>query len=127
MCLLAASSEVGGQSVIPLVSERMAHKLAASTLSSKAQHFSGMRFDREKGYHPKGFYWFEVTANVPDGASPLLGYFAVNEITGDVWDPIPCRELKSSFIRRFQQQMVGAKRISTAEFQKASRNHPCEP
>lgn len=126
----------GGQNPPVLVSETMAHKLAISTLTIKARHFSGMRFDTEDQAGRKlaasaaltrKFYWFDVTANVPDMASPLLGYFAVNKTTGDVWDSGSCRRLHSVFIWHFQKQLIEKKEISHNEFSKLSTKAPCEP
>ncbi|MGH9743889.1 MAG: hypothetical protein ACRD51_16205 [Candidatus Acidiferrum sp.] len=117
------------------VSQDMAHQLAVSTMTVKAQRFRGVRFGDEDGMpeklgisplKAKKFYWFDVTANLPDMASPLLGYFAVNKITGDVWTPVPCEKVGSSFIRHFQQHLIREKKVATGEFQKASAIIPCE-
>jgi len=125
--LLFATSKGRGQETAPAVSEGLAHALAASTLTAAAQRLPGMRFDREKAPHPEGFYWFEVTANVPDEASPLLGYFAVNKMTGDVWDPVQCMKLASATIRRFQGQLRQKGKISAAEFHRIAGEAPCHP
>lgn len=125
----------GAQSRIALVGEEIAHKLAVSTLADSGKHLSGMRFGREEqmgdkmagsAARGKEFYWFDITANAPDMASPLVGYFAVNKITGDVWDPVTCRKLRSSFIRRFQQQLR-QRTVSGWKFRDQSLKAPCEP
>ncbi len=109
------------------VNEELAHKLAISTLTASARRLPGMRFDREKSPHPEAFYWFEVTANVPDGVSALLGYFAVNMRTGDVWNPVQCRKLTSTVIRHFQEQLRQKGAISTAELHQMADEAPCQP
>jgi hypothetical protein len=114
-----------GQEVTYLVSEEQAHVLARSTLTATARRLPDMRFDREKTPHIKGFYWFEVTANVPDSTSPLLGYFAVNEVTGDVWNPVQCKRLTTSDIRRFQEHL--RKKGKITDFRRISDQAPCEP
>jgi hypothetical protein len=125
--LLLTSTGVQGQKTAPVVSEDLAHKLAVSTLTPNARRLPSMRFDREKAPHPEGFYWFEVTANVRDGASPLLGYFAVNKTTGDVWNPVQCRKLASTAIRHLQEQLRQKGAISAAEFHRIADEAPCQP
>jgi hypothetical protein len=123
--LLSAPAKLHGQEATPAVTEKTAHELAESTLTAEARQFSGMRFDREQGPHVAGFYWFEVTADVPDGASPLLGYFAVNKVTGDVWAPVPCEKLTSPEIRRLQRRLRG--QADAKDFHEASKRAPCPP
>ncbi len=125
--LLLTANAGRGQESVPVVSEDLAHTLARSTLTVSARRLPGMRFDREKASHPDGFYWFEVTANVPDEASPLLGYFAVNKATGDVWNPVQCRKLTSVAIRHFQEQLRLKRKISATEFRRLSGEAPCQP
>lgn len=125
--LLLTATGVQGQETAPAVSEDLAHKLAVSTLTQNARRLPGMRFDREQTPHAEGFYWFEVTANVPDEASPLLGYFAVNKRTGDVWNPVQCRKLASTAIRHFQKQLRQKGAISAAEFHRIAADAPCQP
>lgn len=125
--LLFAANTGLGQKAAPAVSEEEAHTLAVSTLTANARHLPGMRFDREKAPHPEGFYWFEVTANVPDEASPLLGYFAVNKTTGDVWNYVQCRKLTSPAVRHFQEQLRQKGEISEAEFHRIAEQAPCQP
>ena len=126
--VLLSTANMGlGQEPAHAVSEEMAHTLAVSTLTAKARHLPGMRFDREKAPHPEGFYWFEVTANVPDDASPLLGYFAVNKTTGDVWNYVQCRRLTSTAIRHFQEELRQKGATSAAELQRIADEAPCQP
>ncbi|SRR5579875_2265449 len=115
------------EQAIPNVSERLAHTLAKSTLTANAQHLPGMRFDREIAPHPPDFYWFEITAKVPDQVSPLLGYFAVNKMTGDVWNFTQCKKLTSLVIRKLQDELRKEGKISTQDFEHFSREAPCEP
>jgi hypothetical protein len=125
---LLLTANIGwGQETAAAVSEDLAHTLAASTLTPSARRLPGMRFDREKASQPEGFYWFEATANVPDAASPLLGYFAVNKVTGDVWNPVQCKKLASGAIRRFQDQLRKKAKISATEFRRIAEEAPCQP
>lgn len=109
------------------LSEDHARSLAVSTLTAAARRLPGIRFQEEKRPHPEGFYWFEITANTPNDVSPLLGYFAVNKTTGDVWNPVQCKRLTSSAIRRFQEQLRRKAKISDAEFRQIAATAPCWP
>jgi hypothetical protein len=123
--LVSAADKGREQETAPAVSEEFAHTLAISTLEADVRQLPGMRFDRELAPHPEGFYWFEVTAKVPNDASPLLGYFAVNKMTADVWDPVRCRMLTSVAIRRLQIQL--RRKISISEFLQKKGKAPCQP
>jgi hypothetical protein len=49
------------------------------------------------------FYFFAATWPNPAG-SPVIGYFAVNPWTGDVWDE-GCRRLESPSLKKLQAQI----------------------
>jgi hypothetical protein len=84
--LLAFSSAVAASP--RKLTEAEAQKLALLALRPNARKLPGLRFDSYAGFPGRvGFYWFEITAEVPDNASPILGHYAVNEATGDVWEP----------------------------------------
>lgn len=121
--LLVSCSNAGGQGPERDrgVTVDLAHDLAKSTLTETARHLAGMRFDAEKQPHDYRFYWFEITAKTPDDISPLLGYFAVNKINGDVWDPVACIKLNSPFIRSFKRTGYKGSAI------KSLKRAPCEP
>lgn len=125
--IFAADNKSLSHELSSTVTEDEAHALAASTLISNARRLPGMRFDRELHPHPSTFYWFEITANVPNGESPLLGYFAVNKKTGDVWNWVQCIKLTSSVIRRFQNNLRQHRKMSDAEFHKMAGEDPCQP
>ena len=124
---LFGGSEIWGQEGSPTLGKDLAHTLAVSTLTPGARRLPGMRFDSEKASHPEGFYWFEVTADVPGGASALLGYFAVNKVTGDVWDPVQCKKLSSVTIRRIQDHIRQNEKNSAVRSHRAATDAPCRP
>jgi len=49
------------------------------------------------------FYFFAATWPNPVG-SPVIGYYAVNPATGDVWD-IGCRRLTTPLLRKRQNEI----------------------
>lgn len=105
-----------------------ARQLATMALPRFARELPDLRLDANNGYPGvSGFYWFEATASVPDQTSPILGHFAVNQTTGDVWDPVSCRKVTSPDLRNLQARM--RKRIGLADRDLAhlSKLAPCEP
>jgi hypothetical protein len=50
------------------------------------------------------FYFFAATWPNPTG-SPIIGYFAVNPSTGDVWNAAGCERLTSRSVKKLQQSI----------------------
>ncbi len=50
------------------------------------------------------FYYFEVIVS-NDVASPVVGHYAVNPWTGDVWNPALCTRVTSPSIERIQERI----------------------
>lgn len=103
-----------------------AHRLAILTLVPSARRFPNMRFEALGPPHPAGFYLFELTAKTPDGTSPVLGNFAVNAHTGDVWDIGLCTRLSSAALTRARRQVRLKLRLTARDFAARSRATPCE-
>jgi hypothetical protein len=68
------------------------------------------------------FFFFEATWPNPTG-SPVIGYFAVNRWTGDVWDQ-GCRSFSSWSIRARQAQIREKAGIPTAVFRELHTKRP---
>jgi hypothetical protein len=59
--------------------------------------------NRPDKYDPD-FFYFEVV--VPNRvASPIVGHFAVNPWTGDVWDPGSCEQVNSPSLGKIQRSL----------------------
>ena len=104
-----------------------AHELARLSLTLPARNFVGMKFEVETALRPGPFYWFSVTARVPADVSPLLGSFAVNSVTGDVWDPVVCKKLVNKEISDLQRELRRKAHISRNAYNHAAQTAPCEP
>jgi len=48
------------------------------------------------------FYFFEARWANPKPASVIVGHYAVDPNTGDVWDGVVCSEFTSPLLRRLQ-------------------------
>jgi hypothetical protein len=71
--------------------------LIALNLNGPAVKIERMRYD----YAPE-FYAFMASWPNPGGSS-LLGYYAVNPWTGDVWDTIACKRVTSASLHQEQE------------------------
>jgi hypothetical protein len=77
---------------------------------------------------PAGFYAFEATASPPNpSASPIIGSFAVNRATGDVWRLVVCRTVESPALKRSQNSLRKRIGLSRVELHRLQRRAPCEP
>jgi hypothetical protein len=61
---------------------------------------SGIDLDNEAHADDPGFYFFGATWPNPTG-SPVIGYFAVNSVTGDIWDQ-GCRLITTPSVQWLQ-------------------------
>jgi len=127
--LLAGVTTAGAwrQSGGARVSKREAHDLALSTLLPRARSSPGIQFDTVLTEPPRGFYTFEIVADTPPGTSFNLGFFAVNERTGDVWDWSACIHLSSPEIVRVQRRLRRESGVSARAFRTLSNVAPCQP
>lgn len=73
------------------------------------------------------FYFFEATWDNPQG-SVVIGHYAVDSRTGDVWDGVVCREIQTRSLRRLQQQIRKSMGIDEKGYQRLRRTGPmCSP
>ncbi len=70
------------------------------------------------------FYFFEVTWSSPTWASPLVGSYAVDPKTGDVWDGIVCRQFKGSKLEELQRAARRKIGLTDGEYRKLRRHGP---
>jgi len=73
-------------------------------------------------YFPR-FYVFEGTSNNPIG-SVITGHYAVDSLTGDVWDAIVCREYKSQHLRKLQESLRKRHGISARDYHRLRARGP---
>lgn len=68
------------------------------------------------------FYFFAASWANPVG-SPIIGYFAVNPWTGDVWDS-GCRRLKSPSLRKLQESIRKPLRLNKKMYKELHAKMP---
>jgi hypothetical protein len=69
------------------------------------------------------FYFFAATWPNPAG-SPMIGYFAVNPWTGDVWNAAGCEHLTSKSIERLQQDIRKRSHFKREDYVKLREKKP---
>ena len=72
------------------------------------------------------FYEFSVTWDNPNGAV-VVGFFAVNRATGDVWKLVVCSKVESAHLRRLQAALRRRIKLREDEFRKLKDEAPCDP
>lgn len=84
-----------------------ARALAKLALTRKAQELTTLSFTPAQGLgsHKEMFYWFEATGDICRDCSPVLGHFAVNRATGDVWDAVSCKQYHSDDLTELQMRL----------------------
>jgi hypothetical protein len=72
------------------------------------------------------FYRFEVYWDNPTPGSIMVGSFAVNKATGDVWELYFCKKKRSKELASMQRDLRKAIDMSPEELQKLTDKAPCE-
>ena len=95
---IAFGSVANGRAIGPATARRLVRQaLIAVNQEAPSVRVEPLRYD----YAPE-FYAFAATWPNSDG-DPLIGYFAVNPWTGDVWDINACKRISSPALRREQE------------------------
>jgi hypothetical protein len=104
-----------------------ATQLVLAALPSKTKQLP--KFGLEGGLDSSDprFYMFEAYwAGAPNG-SMVIGNYAVDASTADVWNaPAACDELSTPALRKFQKQVRSRIRLSPTEYRKKKRRCPLE-
>ena len=124
---LICASYLHGQAKNAAITDSQAHELARMTMLPSGRNLPDMQFNEEDALKPGPFYWFSITARVPDDESPLLGAFAVNKLSGDVWDVVSCKKLVNKDVlsaqARLRHEMHTSEKVSASQWHIA----PCTP
>lgn len=105
-----------------------AQELVAIYLGKKVTSLPHFGLDTLASFDRPMFYAFEVTAtnSAPD-ASPVIGSYAVNRATGDVWKLVVCERIDTPSLRRAQRTMISRIKLDRKEFRDLGARAPCEP
>ncbi len=70
------------------------------------------------------FCFFEASADHPGPGSGVVGHYAVDRSTGDVWDGVVCRELRSPGLENLQRTVRKRIGLTEKEYRKLRRPGP---
>jgi len=108
------------------VTEDEARKLTIQALDPKVRKLPKLSLDNYGTKENLTFYQFAVTWDNPKG-SVMVGFFAVNRVTGDVWKLVVCRRIESENLRRLQLMIRKQINLTSQEYNKFHDKVPCEP
>jgi hypothetical protein len=115
----ANPAEAAAESQYAMISVSEARKLVRDALEGRGKD---IYIDENHRPDDPKFFFFEATWPNPTG-SPVIGYFAVNRWTGDVWDQ-GCRSFSSRLIKARQAQIRAKASIPTAVFRELHAKRP---
>jgi hypothetical protein len=93
------------------ISRDAANKLVREALVALHEDGPSVKIVRFRYDYAPEFYSFTAMWPNPDG-DPLIGYFAVNPWTGDVWDVMGCRRITSPAIEKEQESIWKRSRLA---------------
>jgi hypothetical protein len=103
-----------------------ARELVVRSLEPTARNLPGLALDTfANPYDAPGFYSFEVSWANPHG-SVIVGHFAVNKATGDVWEVVSCERIRSDALRALQKIMRSRIGLRATELHRLEGETPCE-
>ena len=76
----------------------------------------------QDSYFPE-FYFFDALWNNPDG-SVVIGHFAVDPQTADVWDAVVCRRYHTTALSRLQRSMRQRIGLTNTRYNQIRRSGP---
>ena len=110
----------------PLTVEE-ARELAHAALPSLALRLPGLYLDSFSVPFYAEFYFFEIQWNSTGDISPIVDHYAVDSKSGDVWNAVVCRELKTSELKKRQALLRKKIGLTHAQYGKIRRLGPeCE-
>jgi hypothetical protein len=104
-----------------------ARRLVIQALYPTQRNLRGLDVGFTQSAKIPGFYRFDVIWDNPDPGSVVVGAFAVNQATGDVWELALCRRKRSRDLARLQQDLRKAIGLTADELRKLRDETPCEP
>ena len=89
-------------------------------------HLAKFGLDYYRDPYFPGFFFFEADWDNPKG-SVVLGHYAVNPKTADLWEAIGCHRLAPGAIKPLQKALRRKLGLSEKEYRRLSKEAPCSP
>lgn len=126
LLLLAVMPAQGGGSRI--LSKAKAQELVLMSLSAEQKGLPGLSAEQYKDPHSSRFLFFTVTWAAKEGQSVVIGNFAVDPYTGDVWNAAAsCDEMQDRALQQLQRRVRKSLGLSEAEYKQLKTRGPlCE-
>jgi len=118
---------VAGQQDSRLVADDEARKLVMAALPSSTKHLPKFGLEGGLDSHDPRFYVFMAYwAGAPNG-SMVIGHYAVDTSTADVWDAVmACQELSTPALRKLPKGVRLRLGLSEAQYRRVKRRCPLE-
>jgi uncharacterized protein YggL (DUF469 family) len=118
---LTVFPSISGEEQVP---QKMTVEEASKLVNEVARvHNAGAEVSKRRDAYDSDFFYFEII--VPNQvASPVVGHFAVNPWTGDVWNPGLCERVTSPSLKKMQRRVRTKLHISEKEYQKLRQRKP---
>jgi hypothetical protein len=100
--ILTVGVVCGSDTLSRTITRSEARRLVHEALVALNQDAPSVKIEQYRYDYAPEFYAFDATWPNPDG-DPLIGYFAVNPWTGDVWDINACKQITSPVLARQQE------------------------
>ena len=105
-----------------------ARDLVMAALEPEARALPKLSIDvMDRKERRAGFYEFAVTWDSTSGGSVMVGFYAVDETSGDVWTLVACRKISSRDLQRLQRTLRKRTDLSQQDLKRLGRRAPCEP
>jgi hypothetical protein len=125
--LLSFSVAFGGDKAYPMLAPEDGRALAMAVLTeSGADKLSSFSLETEKDSAKvyDGFYLFgAMWAGEPEG-SVIIGYYAVDKRTGDVWEATACNEYSFPALKRLQDAVRRRAGMGESDYRRLRRKGP---
>lgn len=109
------------------LSETEARSLVVVAVGKEIADLPHFGLDRYEDPEAVGFFVFEATADHPGGGSPVVGQFAVNKATGDVWRLGFCEKVHSSALYQAEAKVRKKIKITQQQLRRLASAAPCQP
>ncbi len=105
-----------------------AEKLVLATIPSKTRHLPKFGLDQYQDPNSKDYYFFVALWQGAPNGSAVIGHYAVDPSTGDVWGATAeCDKKGTPALRKLQAKIRAQLGLSNIEYQKIKKKGPlCE-
>jgi hypothetical protein len=125
--VLLAAQLLAPPSVAPAVSITLkeARQLIYLALPKETLKLPHLSVDSYESRYIKDFFFFEVTWENPQPGSVVIGHYAVDRETAEVWNSISCKRISTSSLRERQSSIRKRLGLSGEEYHRLLLRSPC--